>query len=67
VQAEHKRWIADLDKGAVVDRAHLDQGDIWFEAVTETERYLTPWRNGSQIALPFICGDNSVRLPYNEI
>jgi hypothetical protein len=43
-------YIVDLDQGVVVDNAHQDLGDFWFEAATPTERYVTPW-NGTQIAL----------------
>lgn len=35
-------WTADLDEGSVGS----DSGaDIWFEAETATERYITPWGN----------------------
>ncbi|MCP4357073.1 MAG: hypothetical protein GY796_03525, partial [Chloroflexi bacterium] len=39
-------WTVDLDTG-LIGAGSL--ADIWFEAVTETERYVTP-RNGAQIA-----------------
>jgi hypothetical protein len=40
-------WTADLDEGVV---GGLTGADIWFEAVTATERYVTP-RNGAKIAI----------------
>jgi hypothetical protein len=39
-------WTADLDEGEVGAGA---DSDIWFQAVTATERYITP-RNGATIA-----------------
>lgn len=39
-------WAADLDEGTVTTEA---VSDIWFEAVTATERYVSP-RNGATIA-----------------
>ncbi len=39
-------WTADLDEGVV---GAEPQADIWFEAVTATERYVTP-RNGAVLA-----------------
>ncbi len=40
-------WLVDLDEGALVSTA---EADIWFEAVTATQRYVTP-RNGATIAI----------------
>lgn len=39
-------YLADLDEIAVTSA----DADIWFEAVTATERYITPWRGGGSIA-----------------
>jgi hypothetical protein len=39
-------WSVDLDNGAL---GSGPGADLWFEAVTATERYLTP-RNGAQLA-----------------
>jgi len=41
-------WTMDLDKGVV--GADKYKVDVWFEAETKTERYLTP-RNGAKIAI----------------
>jgi hypothetical protein len=64
-------YIVDLDQGVVVDNAHQDQGDFWFEAATPTERYVTPW-NGTQIALvgtvaPGLSGCQSASYSSNKI
>jgi len=64
-------YIVDLDQGVVVDNAHQDQGDFWFEAATPTERYITPW-NGTQIALvgtltPGLSGCQSASYSSNKI
>ncbi|MGE5239329.1 MAG: PASTA domain-containing protein [Chloroflexota bacterium] len=40
----HQTYLFDLDTGKVRE----EDADFWFEAVTETERYLTP-RNGATI------------------
>lgn len=40
----------DLDEGTVSGDTFNTTADIWFEAVTDVERYLTP-RNGATIAL----------------
>jgi hypothetical protein len=48
-------WSADLDEGVIGAGA---QADIWFQAVTATERYVTP-RNGAEIA---VVGTSSVGL-----
>ncbi len=40
-------FVADLDEGTVGDSA---TADIWFRAVSDEERYVTPW-NGALIAL----------------
>jgi len=34
-------WLLDVDTGTLSGSA---TADLWFEAVTETERYFTPWR-----------------------
>jgi hypothetical protein len=64
-------YIVDLDQGVVVDNAHQDQGDFWFEAATPIERYVTPW-NGTQIALvgtvaPGLSGCQSASYSSNKI
>jgi hypothetical protein len=64
-------YIVDLDQGVVVDNAHQDLGDFWFEAATPTERYVTPW-NGTQIALvgtvaPGLSGCQSASYSSNKI
>ena len=46
-------YLADLDNGSVVNDG---SSDIWYEAETATEKYITP-RNGAMIAL----GDGSNR------
>lgn len=46
-------FLADLDNGAMVNNAG---SDIWYEAVTAVEKYITP-RNGALIAV----GDGSNR------
>ena len=46
-------YLADLDNGSVVNDG---SSDIWYEAETDTEKYITP-RNGAMIAL----GDGSNR------
>ncbi|MFH1027782.1 MAG: PASTA domain-containing protein, partial [Pseudomonadota bacterium] len=43
----HQTYLFDLDSGKIVRNG---DADFWFEAVTETERYLTP-RNGAAIGL----------------
>ncbi len=43
----HQTYLFDLDSGQIVRNG---DADFWFEAVTETERYLTP-RNGAAIGL----------------
>ncbi|MDO9308889.1 MAG: PASTA domain-containing protein, partial [Deltaproteobacteria bacterium] len=43
----HQTYLFDLDSGKIVRNG---DADFWFEAVTETERYLTP-RNGAVIGL----------------
>lgn len=40
-------WTADLDEGVV---GAGSDADIWFEAVTATERYVTP-QNGASVAV----------------
>lgn len=55
-------WAADLDEGSVTTDA---ASDIWFEAVTATERYVTP-RNGATIArvgTTSVGGDGCARAP----
>jgi hypothetical protein len=64
-------YIADLDQGVVVDNSHQGQGDIWFEAATPAERYLTPW-NGTLLALvgtvaPGSSGCQSASYSSNKI
>jgi hypothetical protein len=64
-------YIVDLDQGVVVDNAHQDLGDFWFEAATPTARYVTPW-NGTQIALvgtvaPGLSGCQSAGYSSNKI
>jgi len=64
-------FIVDLDQGVLVDSNHVDKGDIWFEAATSAERYLTLW-NGMQIALvgthaPELSGCQSASYSSNPI
>ncbi len=65
-------WTVDLDEGKVGPR---QEADIWFEAVTATERYLTP-QNGSLIAIvrqkvaPEICAKaplSAARIPIRDL
>jgi hypothetical protein len=61
-------WTADLDSGVVGSNG---QEDIWFEAVTATERYLAP-RNGASISFmgttqPGLSGCKSAPLSTNRI
>jgi hypothetical protein len=65
-------WAVDLDEGKVGAR---QEADIWFEAVTATERYLTP-QNGSLIAVvrqkiaPDVCGQaplSAARIPIRDL
>ena len=65
-------WAVDLDAGKVGAR---EEADIWFEAVTATERYLTP-QNGSLIAVvrqkiaPEVCAQaalSAARIPIRDL
>lgn len=49
-------WVVDLDTGRV--GGNDGRGDIWFQAKTATQRFLTP-RNGARIA---VVGNRSVGL-----
>jgi beta-lactam-binding protein with PASTA domain len=65
-------WTVDLDDGKVGAR---QEADIWFEAVTATERYLTP-QNRSLIAVvrqriaPEVCAQatlSAARIPIRDL
>ncbi len=62
-------WIADLDKGEIVF-GPLEPHDVWFQAVTPTEWYLTP--EGGRLAMsgtsaPGYDGCSVAPLRYDRI
>ena len=44
-------WIADLDKGVLLNSDQLAAGDIWFESTKSSEIYLSSFNNMSELAL----------------